>query len=145
VNRYCYPCLAPYELACVTVVRGLHRITFRVDDNSLNGTLSQSYSNMDAMSYELSDGVRAFFTNHDGGIFTSSYYSMAIMKTGNGFWLFNSHKTDKYGLHAVNGKAALIRFESIIVMVNHLRKLFTCMDVWILSTALLLLLSKLKM
>ena len=28
----------------------------------------------------------------------------------------------------MNGKAALIRFESIIVMVNHLRKLFTRMD-----------------
>jgi len=81
------------------------------------------------MSYELSHGVRTFFTNHDGGTFTCSNYSMAIMKTGNGFWLFNSHKTDKCGFHAVIEKAAaLIRFESIIVMINHLRRLFTCMD-----------------
>ena len=43
VNRYCHPYLAQYELACVTVVRGLHRITFRVDDdNCFNSTLFQS-------------------------------------------------------------------------------------------------------
>jgi len=57
--------------------------------------------------------VWTFFTHHDSGIFTSRNYSMAIMKTGNGFWLFNSHKTDKYGLHAAIGKAELVKPNSV--------------------------------
>ncbi|KAK3917839.1 LOW QUALITY PROTEIN: Adenylate cyclase activation protein git1 [Frankliniella fusca] len=95
------------------------------DGTSINniGTVS----NDGPTNHCLHDALLCFFHNFNNVIFTCQVESIAAMKIGNQFYVFDSHKRGKNGLcDSTNGKAVVVCFTDINELVVHLKALYKC-------------------
>ncbi|KAK3908248.1 Integrin alpha-PS5, partial [Frankliniella fusca] len=107
-----------------------NEIKFQAEINSEHyGTSMNNIStvNHGIVNYCIDDAVLCFLHKFNYGVFTCQLQCVAIMKIGNEYFLFDSHKRGKNGLtDCQNGTAVLLSFTEINDLVLHLKNLFKC-------------------
>ncbi|KAK3908925.1 Microtubule-associated protein 1A, partial [Frankliniella fusca] len=107
-----------------------NEIKFQAEINSEHyGTSMNNIStvNHGIVNYCIDDAVLCFLHKFNYGVFTCQLQCVAIMKIGNEYFLFDSHKRGRNGLtDCQNGTAVLLSFTEINDLVLHLKNLFKC-------------------
>ncbi|KAK3920767.1 Protein split ends [Frankliniella fusca] len=121
--------LRPDELhPCVTFPE--HEIKFQAKvNNEYYGTSMNNIAtvNHGIVNYCIDDAILSFLHNFNYGVFTCQLQCVAILKIGDKYFLFDSHKRGKNGLtDGESGTAILISFNDINNLVLHLKTLFKC-------------------
>lgn len=74
----------------------------------------------------FSNALTMFFHNSRYGILTCGEYSFGVIFTKGKYWIFDSHAKNKAGKVDEQGKAVLMKFNSINDIVNYYRSIFNC-------------------
>ncbi|XP_968612.4 uncharacterized protein LOC657031 [Tribolium castaneum] len=103
-DRYKHPHLMAAELYKSYDVEN-RRFMFEIDDCQVYGIVNSKSPSI----LTLEQGLSEFFQNCDGGTVTSNDQSMAVWRSGDSYFYFDSHSRDKEGLACAFGTACVLR------------------------------------
>ncbi|KAK3919901.1 Ankyrin repeat domain-containing protein 11 [Frankliniella fusca] len=117
--------LRPDELhSCVTFPESEVQINDEYYGTSMNNLATVNHG---VVNYCIDDAILCFLHNFNYGILTCKLECVAVMKIGNEYFMFDSHKRGKNGLSdGQNGTAVLLKFDDVNALVLHLKNLFKC-------------------